>query len=262
MTLNALFALLSLTVLQVILGVDNIVLLTILSRRLHGKEKEVARKLGVIVAMVSRLILLAGMSWISRLDHPFTQIMGHDVSGRALLFGIGGLFLVGKASKEMFLDVELKTHEGHHKGSPKLIGVLVQIFILDVVFSIDQVVTAVGLTDIVAVQVLSIVASMVVMLVAVQTLSHFLELHPSIRLLALSFLVVIGVSLMGQSVGYEIPRTLIYSAMVYAIVVETLNIRRRGNLKKLDVKSASSSPGVVPHQSEPNPEAPHIPAQG
>ena len=225
------------TGLQVVLGVDNIVLISILSRTLPAEDRHRASKLGVAVAMVSRLLLLLALGWIAHLSHPLFSVAGYVVSYRTLLFALGGLFLVSKATSEMIKDIE-NPHGEQPKGkAAKSLGaVLIQIFILDVIFSLDQVMSAVALVPDTTVQVLSVVLSVVIMIFMVQRLVHFLEKHPSVRILALSFLVMVGISLLGDSVGFEFPRPMLYFAMAYASAIEALNFRMR--------KKRSSHDGV------------------
>jgi len=227
---SAWFGLLALTTLQVVLGVDNIVLITVLCRGLQPERRKFGRRLGVAVAMVSRLLLLAVIIALADLVKPFAIVFGHPISLQTIVFLLGGLFLIAKATIEMYHDVEhveqaTQTTVGHRLGA-----VMTQIFLLDIIFSLDQVITAVGLSNDKAIQVISVVLSVLVMLVFVNKLAHFIESHPSIRMLALSFLVLIGMSLTGQAFGYEFPKGYIYFAMVYALAVEVLNIRRRKNV--------------------------------
>ena len=224
-------ALLTLTVLQIILGVDNIVMLTLITGALPKEQRGRAHKWGVVVATVSRLLLLGAVIFLARIDHPFAKLWTYDVSVKNLLLVFGGLFLVWKATQEMYRDVERAAAQPDHppRGA-KMSSVLANVFILDIVFSIDQVLTAVGMTPEPVIQVTAVLISVVVMLLFVKPLTKFLEHHPSIRILALSFLVMVGVALIAQGTGYEFPKGYIYFGMVYAVVVEWLNIRRRANL--------------------------------
>ena len=238
---SAWVGLLTLTILQIVLGVDNIVLLTLLTGSLPKEQQGKAHRLGVIVATISRLILLAAIVELARFDHPFAKIGAYDVSVKNLLLGGGGLFLIWKATEEMYRDVE---HAGSHapkrnRGN-KLHTVLVNVFILDVVFSLDQVLTAVGMTNEPVIQVTSVVLSVVVMLLFVKQLTRFLEHHPSIRVLALSFLVMVGVALVAQATGNEFPKGYIYFGMAYAVAVEWLNIRRRANMARRKAESVDA----------------------
>ncbi len=226
LTVSGWTGLIVVTTLQVVLGVDNIVLISILSRSLPQGQREKAGRLGVIVAMVSRLALLACIGLLATLNKPFAQVGNLALTGRTLLFLAGGLFLVAKATVEMYRDVE--GHEDHQqRAAPTLTAVLTQIFVLDVIFSLDQVISAVGLVPDPTVQVLSVLLSVVVMVTIVGKLVAFLEKHPSVRLLALSFLVLVGASLISESIGFEFPRGALYFAMAYAGVVEALNLRRK-----------------------------------
>ena len=222
------FGLLALTILQIVLGVDNIVLVTILSRGIAKEHRDFARKLGVFVAMISRIGLLAVIALLSKLDRPFANVYGHPISIQSLVLGFGGLFLVAKATKEMYVDIEQKHKLAQSRSTAHtFVRVMVQIFFLDIIFSLDQVITAVGLSKELTIQIVSIIISVIVMMYFVNILSRYLEKHPSMRILSLSFLVLIGVGLVGQSMGYEFPKGYIYFAMFYALTVEIFNIRRR-----------------------------------
>lgn len=227
---NGWIGLATLSVLQVVLGIDNIVLLTVLSSALQKSERGRAQKLGVIVAMVSRLILLVLIVELARADKPFTHWMEYPVSVKTLILLIGGLFLIYKATQEMYQDVEHLGATPSRKALPSLSAVLAQIFMLDIVFSLDQVLSAVGMTKELSIQVISVLISVLAMLLFVKQLSKFLEHHPSIRVLALSFLVLVGVALICEATGFEFPKGYIYFGMAYAVGVEWLNIRRRSNL--------------------------------
>lgn len=229
---SAWIGLLTLTLLQIILGVDNIVLLTLLSSSLPKADRGLAQKLGVLVATVSRLLLLAAITYLARIDYNFAQIGDYPISVKKLMLALGGLFLIGKATQEMYKDVEYDPAVPQPKRQRASMGaVLAQIFVLDIVFSLDQVLSAVGMTQEVFIQVTSVLISVVVMLVFVKKLAKYLEHHPSIRVLALSFLVMVGVSLVAEATGYSFPKGYIYFAMAYAVAVEWLNIRRRANAK-------------------------------
>ncbi len=229
---SAWIGLLTLSLLQIILGVDNIVLLTLLSSSLPKAERGRAQKLGVLVATVSRLLLLAVITVLARIDKPFAQVGEYPVSVKAILLALGGLFLIGKATQEMYKDVEHDPAAPPAKRSHASMGmVMAQIFVLDIVFSLDQVLSAVGMTPEPVIQVVSVLISVVVMLVFVKKLAKFLEHHPSIRILALSFLVMVGVSLLAEATGFAFPKGYIYFAMAYSVGVEWLNIRRRANAK-------------------------------
>ncbi|MHB8637129.1 MAG: TerC family protein [Fimbriimonadaceae bacterium] len=240
---GAWIALVTLTILQIVLGVDNIVLLTLLTSALPKSQRRQAQKLGVLVATVSRLILLAAIVLLARVDHPFARIGTYDVSVKALLLAAGGLFLIWKATQEMYQDIEhTGSHVAHRPRAAKMATVLTQVFVLDVVFSIDQVMTAVGMTPEPVIQVASVLLSVVVMLLFVKPLSRFLEHHPSVRMLALSFLVMVGVALVAQATGYEFPKGYIYFGMVYAVAVEWLNIRRRANVARREADAGGAHP--------------------
>lgn len=230
---EAWIGLVALSVLQVVLGVDNIVLITILSRTLPKEKRHTARTLGLYVAMASRLLLLGSIFWLEKMDKPFTVIFGISLSVRAIILAVGGLFLVAKATKEMFEDMEIKHEKAHHGKLKGLTVVLIQIFFLDIIFSMDQVLTAVGMSQEIVIQVLSVLISVVVMAVFVHQVAKLLEKHPSLRMIALSFLVLVGISLLAEGTGHPFPHGYLYFGMAYALVVESINIRRRMKVQAL-----------------------------
>jgi len=223
---KAWIALLTLTFLQIVLGVDNIVLLTILSGQLPKSEQPRARRLGLIAAMVSRLILLCTLLWISSLlEHPFVKIGDVALSGKDLILIVGGLFLITKATTEIHQKMEGDEHRRKMQSFPSLNAVLIQIFVLDIVFSLDSVITAVGMVKIMAILVISVVLAAGVMLLGINVLAKFVDKHPTVKMLALSFLVLIGVNLIAEGLGFDIPRGYTYFAMAWSVIVEMLNLR-------------------------------------
>jgi predicted tellurium resistance membrane protein TerC len=237
---SAWVGLLTLCVLQVVLGVDNIVLLTVLTSRLKGRERERVQRLGVLVATISRLILLGLIAVLARVDKPFAKIGDTPVSVKAIILGIGGLFLIWKATEEMYHDVERVGKAKKATAPPSVGSILVHVFILDVVFSLDQVLTAVGMSPDVVIQVTSVLVAVVAMLFFVKQLAKFLEHHPSVRVLALSFLVMIGVSLCAEATGFNIPKGYLYFGLAYAVGIEWLNIRRRSNAAAAKVDESAN----------------------
>lgn len=225
---KAWIGLVTLTFLQIVLGVDNIVLLTVLSARLPKDEQTKARKLGLIAAMASRLILLVALLWIaSLLEQPLFHAFGVGVSGKGLILLGGGLFLIAKATKEIHEKMEGDEAGPDVAAAPSLSSVLAQIFILDVVFSLDSVITAMGMVRFPAVQVIAVVLASLLMMVGINSLADFVDRHPTVKMLALSFLVLIGVNLVAEGIGFEIPRGYTYFAMAWSIIVELLNLRLR-----------------------------------
>lgn len=225
---HAWIGLLTLTFLQIILGVDNIVLLTVLSGQLPAGEQRRARRLGLIAAMISRIILLVVLLGVANLfTEPFLHVFGVPVSGKTIVLLAGGVFLIAKATTEIHAKMEGDFDEFDVAPAASLRGVLAQIFVLDVVFSLDSAITAIGMVHIMPVQVLSVVAATLLMMVGIQGLADFIDRHPSIKMLALSFLVLIGLNLVAEACGLDIPRGYTYFAMAWSIVVELLNLRLR-----------------------------------
>lgn len=252
---DAWIGLIALSVLQVVLGVDNIVLITILSRTLPKEKRQKARSLGIYVAMVSRLLLLGSIFWLEKLQKPLFTAFDQPVSIKSIILAAGGLFLIAKATKEMFDDMEAR-HTQSKKGKlTTLTMVLVQIFFLDIIFSIDQVLTAVGMSPFVVIQVLSVLISVFVMAVFVHQVARVLEKHPSLRMIALSFLVLVGVSLLAEGTGHPFPHGYLYFGMTYALVVEVLNIRRRMKAQAL-APATNPTPAPVPIEPKNPPSSP------
>jgi predicted tellurium resistance membrane protein TerC len=225
---KAWIGLVSLTFLQVVLGVDNIVLLTILSGQLPSDQQRKARQLGLIAAMISRIVLLVVLLWVSNLlQKPFVTIGGVGISGKSIILIAGGIFLIGKATVEITAKMEGDEDGMDVKAAPTLAAVLVQLFVLDIVFSLDSVITAIGMVKIVLVQVLAVVGATAFMLFGIHQLADFIDRHPSLKMLALSFLVLIGVNLVAEACGLEIPRGYTYFAMAWSVLVEMVNLRIR-----------------------------------
>ena len=225
---EAWLSLATLAALELVLGVDNIIFIAILAGKLPDHQRETARRLGLAGAFVSRLGLLATISWIVKLDQPLFTIAGHPFSGKALILLAGGLFLLYKATKEIHHKLEAASDDAAADApavSTTLTKVVVQIIILDMVFSVDSVITAVGMTDLISVMIAANVIALVVMLLIGRGISTFVERHPSVKMLALSFLLMIGLVLVGESLGAHIPKGYIYGAMGFSVFVELLNIR-------------------------------------
>jgi len=221
-------SLLTLSLLEIVLGIDNIIFIAILASRLPtAEQREQARKLGLAGAFISRLGLLAAISWIVKLDQPLFQVAGKGFSGKALLLFFGGVFLLYKATKEIHHKLEAaedNTGEAT-KAAATYASVIAQIMLLDVVFSIDSVITAVGMTEYVSVMVAANLIALFVMLVLGKAISQFVERHPSVKVLALSFLLMIGMVLIAEGFDVHIPKGYIYGAMAFSVFVELLNIR-------------------------------------
>jgi predicted tellurium resistance membrane protein TerC len=230
LTSDGLVALLTLTALEIVLGVDNLVFISIISGRLPAAQQPLARKVGLMLALVTRVILLFTLSWMMGLTRPLFRIpLGGDISGRDLILLLGGLFLIAKATWEIYDKVELGEHAAAARGGRRgLLSVVAQIMVLDIVFSLDSVITAVGMVNDLPVMVAAIVIAMGVMLFAMETVNGFIEGHPSLKILALSFLILIGVVLVADGLGQHVAKGYIYFAMSFSLGVEMLNIRYRG----------------------------------
>jgi predicted tellurium resistance membrane protein TerC len=217
----------TLAALEVVLGVDNIIFIAILSGRLPEHQRERARRVGLAGAFVSRLGLLAALSWIVRLDKPLFHIAGQPFSGKAVILLVGGLFLLYKATKEIHHKLEAADDDGTLRtGATATFGaVILQIVLLDMVFSIDSVITAVGMTPYISIMVAANVIALIVMLAVGRGISAFVERHPSIKVLALSFLLMIGLVLISEAFGVHVPKGYIYGAMGFSVFVELINIR-------------------------------------
>ncbi len=224
---NAWVALATLTALEVVLGIDNIIFISILSGRLPEHQQARARFIGLILALVGRVGLLLSLAWIMRLTAPVFSVLGTAISGRDIILLLGGLFLLAKSTHEIHNKIE---DTGGAMPAVKAVtfqSVLFQIFLLDLVFSLDSVITAVGMVDIVPVMITAIVIAILFMMVLAGAVSRFIEKHPTIKMLALSFLLMVGVALIAEGLDFHIPRGYIYFAMAFSIFVEMLNLRIR-----------------------------------
>jgi predicted tellurium resistance membrane protein TerC len=222
-----LIALVTLTVLEIVLGVDNVIFISILSGKLPVGQQRRARRVGLLAAMLMRLALLWSIVWISRLTEPLIEMFGFEVSGRDLILIGGGLFLLAKATYEIHDKLEGAEHEAG-RAAASFMSVIVQVMVLDIVFSLDSVITAVGMANDLRVMVAAVVLAVVVMLAAAEPISAVVERHPTIKILALSFLLLIGISLVADGLGQHISKGYIYFAMGFSVFVEALNIRMRG----------------------------------
>ena len=220
-------ALLTLTVLEIVLGIDNIVFISILAGKLPLADRDRARKTGLFLAMFIRIALLFSITSVMRLTAPIVTLFAQEISGRDLILIGGGLFLIAKSTHEIHDKLEGEEGHGSAKAAATFGGVIVQILLLDVVFSLDSVITAVGMADDLVVMVLAVVIAVGVMLVSSGTISNFVERHPTVKMLALSFLLLIGVSLIGEGLDQHIPKGYIYFAMAFSIFVEMINLRVR-----------------------------------
>jgi predicted tellurium resistance membrane protein TerC len=228
LTADGLVALLTLAALEIVLGVDNLVFISIISGRLPAAQQPLARKVGLGLALVTRVALLFTISWMMGLTRPLFRIpLGGDISGRDLILLAGGLFLIAKATWEIYDKVEAGEPAPAAGGGGRrgFVSVILQIMVLDIVFSLDSVITAVGMVNHLPIMVAAIVVAMAVMLFAMETVNRFIDAHPSLKILALAFLILIGVVLVADGLGQHVPKGYIYFAMAFSLGVELLNIR-------------------------------------
>lgn len=224
---EAWIALATLTALEIVLGIDNIIFISILVGRLPAQQRNLARRVGLGLAMLTRLMLLFSLAWVMGLVEPLFTLFGYEISGRDIILVLGGLFLLAKSTHEIHASFEPQEESGTNLAAAGFASILVQIAILDVVFSLDSVITAVGLVDQLSIMVIAIIASVVVMLFAAKPIGDFVDENPTIKMLALSFLILVGFTLIAEGFDVHIPKGYIYFAMAFSLAVEALNIRLR-----------------------------------
>ena len=233
---EAWIALATLTALEVVLGIDNIIFISILVGRLPEHQRQKARQIGLLLAMGMRIALLLSIVWVMGLTEPLFEVLGYAFSGRELILFFGGLFLLGKSTLEIHHSLE-GVEENKTTGKAATFGAIItQIAVIDIVFSLDSVITAVGLVDYVAVMIIAVVVAVLVMMLAAKAIGDFVDRHPTIKMLALSFLILIGFTLMGEGLGFHVPKGYVYFAMAFSLIVELLNIRVRKRNKPVHLK--------------------------
>lgn len=253
---DAWIALLTLTTLEIVLGVDNIIFISILAGKLPQDQQARARRIGLMLAMLTRIALLFSIAWIARLTTPLFHLGEHGVSGRDLILLGGGLFLIGKATYEIHERLEGEPAHATGKAAAAFSGVIIQIMLLDIVFSLDSVITAIGMADELAIMVIAVVIAVGIMLWASGPISAFVERHPTVKMLALSFLLLIGVSLIAEGAHQHIPKGYIYFAMAFSVLVEMLNLRTSKahaapiELRQPYVKEGQDGARIYPAASE------------
>ena len=229
-------ALVTLTALEIVLGVDNVVFISILAGKLPRGEQAAARRAGLAAAMLTRIALLLSLAWLISLTRPLFAVFGHAFSGRDLLLIAGGLFLLAKATTEIHDRLEGKEGHASARVAPSFAAVIVQIMLLDIVFSLDSVITAVGMANHLGVMIAAVVLAVGVMLWSAGPISDFVQRHPTVKMLALSFLLLIGLSLIADGLGQHIPKGYIYFAMGFSVFVEMLNLRVRRAAEPVDLR--------------------------
>jgi len=234
-TVDGLIGLVTLIIMEIVLGIDNIIFISILAGKLPQNQQEKARKIGLSLALLIRMGLLFSISWIVSLKEPFITILNHGFSGRDIVLLAGGLFLMAKSTSEIHAKISKEEHlEGSGTKKLTMNAAIAQIVGLDIVFSFDSILTAVGLVDHVSIMILAVIVSMLVMLAAAKSVSDFVNRHPTIKMLALSFLLMIGFMLSIEAFHYEVPKGYIYFAMAFSLIVELLNMRIRKSAAKDD----------------------------
>jgi predicted tellurium resistance membrane protein TerC len=222
-------ALVTLTVLEIVLGIDNVIFISILAGKLPPADQARARRLGLALAMLMRIALLFSLAWIARLTTPLFTVLGHELSGRDLILALGGLFLLAKSTREIHERMEGDVHAGTVRMAATFSAVIIQIMLLDIVFSLDSVITAVGMANDLPVMVAAVVIAVAIMMIAAGTVAAFVDRHPTVKMLALSFLLLIGVSLLAEGFEFHIPKGYIYFAMAFSVFVEMINLRVRAS---------------------------------
>jgi len=220
-------ALLTLTVLEIVLGIDNIVFISILTGKLRPEQRERANKLGLSLAMGIRILLLLSITWVMSLKEPLFHVFERGLSGRDLILLIGGLFLIAKSTHEIHANLEGDVSHASGQAAASFGSTIIQILLLDIVFSLDSVITAVGMADDVTVMIIAVIIAVGVMMLAARAISGFVQRHPTVKMLALAFLLLIGVSLMADGLGQHIEKGYIYFAMGFSVFVEMINLRVR-----------------------------------
>ena len=234
-TVDGLIALVTLTVLEVVLGIDNVIFISILSGKLPPKDQDRARQIGLMAAMVMRILLLMSIAWIMQLQAEILRIADRGLSGRDIILIVGGLFLLFKSTREIHEKLEGEDGEITARVAPSLTAVITQIMLLDIVFSLDSVITAVGMAEDLAIMIAAVVIAVGIMLFSSKAVSDFVDAHPTVKVLALSFLLLIGLSLVADGFGTHIPKGYIYFAMGFSVFVEMINLRvkNKGKAVKL-----------------------------
>ncbi len=230
-------ALLTLTALEIVLGIDNIVFISILAGRLPAHDRKRARQTGLALAMFIRILLLLSITWVMGLTRPLFGLFGHEVSGRDLILLIGGLFLLAKSTHEIHNNLEGEEEHADAKAAVSFSATIVQILLLDIVFSLDSVITAVGMAEAVSIMIIAVVIAVGVMMIAAGSISEFVERHPTVKVLALSFLLLIGIALVADGMGQHIRKGYIYFAMGFSVFVEMINLRIRARTKPVHLHS-------------------------
>jgi len=236
-SLNSFIAFLTLCALELVLGIDNIIFISILSDRLPADQRRSARRVGLSLAVITRLLLLLSLSWMMNLTTPLFTVFSQGISGRDIILILGGLFLIAKSTHEIHQKLESSEESHVKRKASSYLSIIIQILLLDLVFSLDSVITAIGMVNEIPIMVAAIIVATLIMIFASHSIAGFVDKHPTIKMLALSFLVLIGVALLAEGFGTHIPKGYIYFSMTYALIVEILNIRLRKKGDPIHLKS-------------------------
>ena len=237
---------LTLAALEIVLGIDNVVFISILAGKLPGEQRAKARRVGLGLAMILRILMLLSISWIVRLTKPLFTVLGEEISGRDIVLLVGGLFLLAKATHEIHGKLEGEEGETSARVAPTFAAVIVQILLLDIVFSLDSVITAIGMVQQIGVMIAAVVVAVAFMMFFAGAISDFVERHPTVKMLALSFLIMIGAMLIAEGLDHHIPKGYVYFSMAFSVFVEVLNIRLRKVSKPVHLHQPYAAEGGKP----------------
>ncbi len=243
----------TLTALEIVLGIDNVIFIAILAGKLPAHQQQKARTLGLAMALVTRLLLLLSLTWIMQLTQPLFRVLSQEISGRDLILLVGGLFLIAKSTLEIHESLEGAEAQASRRAAASFAGVILQIMLLDIIFSLDSVITAIGLANQLGVMVAAVIIAVIFMMLFSGAISTFVERHPTIKMLALSFLLLVGLALMGESFEMHIPKGYIYFAMAFSVCVEMLNLKLR--------RHPADPPVQLRHPHAPDQDSPAPPSK-
>ena len=237
LTLEAWIALATLTFLEIILGIDNIIFISIITNKLPAQNQAKTRTIGLAAALIFRIALLVGITWIIGFTKPLFSIFSHEISGRDLILGLGGIFLLAKSKSEIHHKIEGEQEEVRGKKNISVVSIILQIVMLDMIFSFDSILTAIGMTEHLVIMISAVIIAIGIMMIAAGAISKFINNHPTLQMLALSFLILIGFMLILESIGTHVPKGYIYFAVFFSLFVEILNMKLRKHSKQIKTKS-------------------------